>query len=147
MRKIYTIGFSKKFLREFVKLLKNSQIEKLIDIRLNNTSQLSGYAKKDDLAYIMELINIEYVHDISLAPDNKLLSDYKKNLVDWGDYKTRYLNILEERNIKDSINELTNNKTVCLLCSEHKPNKCHRSLLASFIKNNLNEDLDIIHLI
>ena len=147
MRKIYTIGFSKKSLREFVKLLKNSQIEKLIDIRLNNTSQLSGYAKKDDLAYIMELINIEYVHDISLAPDNKLLSDYKKNLVDWGDYKTRYLNILEERNIKDSINELTNNKTVCLLCSEHKPNKCHRSLLASFIKNNLNEDLDIIHLI
>jgi len=147
VRKIYTIGFSKKFLREFVKLLKNSQIEKLIDIRLNNTSQLSGYAKKDDLAYIMELINIEYVHDISLAPDNKLLSDYKKNLVDWGDYKTRYLNILEERNIKDSINELTNNKTVCLLCSEHKPNKCHRSLLASFIKNNLNEDLDIIHLI
>jgi len=147
VRRIYTIGFSKKSLREFVKLLKDAQVEKLIDIRLNNTSQLSGYAKKDDLAYIMELVNIDYVHDISLAPDNKLLYDYKKNLVDWGVYKTRYLNILEERNIKDSINELINNKTICLLCSEHKPNKCHRSLLASFINDSLNENLDIIHLI
>ena len=96
MQRIYTIGFSKKSLREFVKLLKDARVEKLIDIRLNNTSQLAGYAKKDDLAYIMELINIEYVHDVSLAPDNKLLSDYKKNLLDWSDYETRYLKFLKK---------------------------------------------------
>lgn len=146
MQRIYTIGFSKKSLREFVKLLKDARVEKLIDIRLNNTSQLAGYAKKDDLAYIMELINIEYVHDVSLAPDNKLLSDYKKNLLDWSDYETRYLKILEERNIRDGIKKLINSKTICFLCSEHKPNKCHRSLLANFIKNNLNEKVEIIHL-
>ncbi len=50
---IYTIGFTKKSAKEFFEILKKNEIEQVIDIRLNNTSQLSGFAKKNDLKYFL----------------------------------------------------------------------------------------------
>lgn len=135
-RNIFTIGFSKKNLRKFVKLLKESNVTHLIDIRLNNTSQLAGFAKKDDLEYIMELVGIQYIHDPTLAPDDKLLDDYKKKRIKWNDYVEIYNNILINRNIKDRINEIIGTGTPCFLCSEEKPNQCHRKLLVDFLEEN-----------
>lgn len=106
MREIYTIGFSKKSLRHFIELLKVSNVTNLVDIRLNNTSQLAGYAKKDDLEYILELVGIEYKHDPSLAPDEDLLEAYKKKRIAWEQYEDRYFQILAERKIQTKIDEI-----------------------------------------
>jgi uncharacterized protein (DUF488 family) len=135
MTNICTIGFSKKPLRKFVELLQKGKVTKLIDTRLNNTSQLSGFAKRDDLNFIMEMIGVEYVHDLSLSPTIDILNAYKKKNISWEDYEKLYLGLLEDRNIKDKVNELTGDGVPCFLCSEDKPHHCHRRILAEYLQN------------
>ena len=146
MRKIFTIGSSKKGLRQFVNLLKAANVTNLIDVRLNNTSQLSGFAKKEDLSFILELIGINYIHDPTLAPDSGLLNDYKKGKVTWSEYELRYYDILESRNIKDRFKEIIGDGIPVFLCSEEKATKCHRRLLAEYLQNHLLEEVQVIHL-
>jgi uncharacterized protein (DUF488 family) len=147
---ICTIGFSKKNLRRFVSLLQDNKVTKLIDTRLNNTSQLAGYSKKEDLEYILELHKIKYIHDSLLAPTKDILKDYKQKLITWEDYEKRYINLLKNRNIEGKIEEIIgyDNDTICLLCSEDKPHHCHRRLLAEFIKQHHNKtNIQIVHLV
>jgi len=54
--KIFTIGFTKKSAEEFFTLLKDAGVRRVIDIRLNNTSQLAGFAKARDLEYFLKAI-------------------------------------------------------------------------------------------
>lgn len=73
--KIYTIGFTKKSAKEFFEILKTNNIEQIIDVRLNNTSQLAGFTKKDNLEYFLkELCSIDYCHFIFLAPTKEIWS-------------------------------------------------------------------------
>lgn len=146
LQEIYTIGFSKKTLRSFIKLLEASRVTNLIDIRLNNTSQLSGYAKKEDLEFVLELVGIEYKHDPSLAPDSELLEGYKKKKITWDQYEDRYYDILNNRDIKKRTNEILGIGTPVFLCSEDQPNYCHRRLLAEYLQKYSNHKIKIIHL-
>lgn len=67
--KLFTIGFTKKSARRFFDLLRESGVKRILDVRINNGSQLAGFAKKDDLAYFLEEIcGMDYVHLPSLAP-------------------------------------------------------------------------------
>lgn len=134
---IYTIGFSKKNLRQFISRLKDAGVKKLIDVRLNNTSQLAGYAKKDDLEYVLSLVGIGYEHHPELAPTEELLKKYKKKQITWQDYEKEYNNILLQREPLKSIDFGKQEGPVCLLCSEDKPEKCHRRLLAKYYSNHL----------
>ena len=51
---IFTIGFTQKSAEKFFKFLKTSQVKTLIDVRLNNVSQLAGFTKRDDLKYFLK---------------------------------------------------------------------------------------------
>jgi len=146
MPKVFTIGFGQKNLKKFIGLLKEAEVTNVIDIRLNNTSQLAGYAKKDDLQFILNLVGIEYEHEISLAPDKQLLDDYKKKKLDWNTYEERYIKRLETNSLPQWVTERIKNNKVCLLCSEHTPEHCHRRLLAEYIKQSYIPDLEIKHL-
>lgn len=148
MINIATIGFAKKSLKEFLELLKQANVTCLIDTRLNNTSQLSGYAKKKDLQYILEeFMGIQYIHSRELAPTKEILNAFKSKKITWEEYKEKYFQLLIERNIKDNIEQLVYvDGTACFLCSEHKHHHCHRSILANYIKNVKNENINIIHL-
>ena len=76
---IHTIGFTKITAEKFFNLLKNSKVERIIDVRLNNVSQLAGFAKRDDLIFFAKKIcNIDYLHIPELAPTKKILDEYKK---------------------------------------------------------------------
>ncbi|WP_442599823.1 DUF488 domain-containing protein [Neobacillus sp. D3-1R] len=141
-----TIGFSSKNLRRFVELLEENNVQKLVDIRLHNTSQLAGYSKKDDLEYVMELRGIEYIHEPLLAPTEEIFKAYKKKEINWEEFKEQYIDLLKERKIEEKIDDLMGSKTVCLLCSEHKPHTCHRSFLAEYINEHLHSDLRVVHL-
>lgn len=62
--RLATIGFTKKNAQKFFGLLRSSGAKRLIDVRLNNVSQLAGFAKRDDLAFfVREICNMEYVQD------------------------------------------------------------------------------------
>ena len=146
MIQLFTIGFTKKPAETFFRLLKNSGVTRLIDTRINNVSQLSGFAKAPDIQYFAaEIGNISYEHNIDLAPTKALLAHYRAKELTWQEYETEYLNLLDTRKIAQKINieKLHEN---CLLCSEDKPDKCHRRLLAEYLQQVKN-DIQIIHLI
>lgn len=144
---ICTIGFAQKPLKTFVQLLKDAGVTKLVDTRLNNTSQLAGFAKKNDLAYIMELVGIKYEHAPEMAPTDDILKRYKKKEMTWSEYEKAYLRLMEERNILDLASKQMTNETVCFLCSEDKPHHCHRRLLAEYIQQNAKAEIVIQHLV
>ena len=143
--KIFTIGFTKKSARHFFELVRKSGAKRVVDIRLNNISQLAGFAKKDDLAYFLkEICGMEYVHLPELAPTQEMLDKYKKQGGDWRMYETRFLELMKERRIEETVSkELIADG--CLLCSEDKPHHCHRRLVAEYLKQHWG-DVDITHL-
>lgn len=145
MIKLYTIGFTKKNAEKFFGLLKSNEVNTIVDTRINNTSQLSGFAKGIDLKFFAkELNNINYQHNLDFAPTKELLSGYRKGDVSWEKYEQEYLDLLDFRKISKKIDIKKLHKN-CLLCSEHSAEKCHRRLLAEYLQE-VNTDIEIIHL-
>lgn len=140
--KIYTIGFTKKTAQKFFELLKRSNIDTVVDVRLNNTSQLAAFAKFPDIEYFLrEICNTKYIHDSEFAPTEELLKDYKKNVLSWGLYEEVFADIMNSRKIEDYIaNQYKSleNKNICLLCSEDVAEKCHRRLVAQYFARLFN---------
>lgn len=144
---LYTIGFTKKNARKFFTLLKNSGVKKLVDIRINNASQLAGFAKGQDLEFfVKELCGAEYVHITDLAPTKELLKDYQDKKINWNGYTTIFNRILEERRIAERYNVQDFDKS-CFLCTEETPETCHRRLVVEYFKkSNPEEEIRIVHL-
>ena len=145
MTTLYTVGFSGKDAKTFFELLKLNNIQMLIDVRLNNVSQLAGYTKKNDLAYFLDKIcNIKYLHLPILAPTKEILDGYKNKQISWTEYEKIYMRILNERNVEKHLKEI-NFVGSCLLCSEKIAEQCHRRLAGNIIKDIHRIDR-IIHL-
>jgi uncharacterized protein (DUF488 family) len=145
MIKLYTIGFTGKSAEAFFELLEQNQVKKIIDTRIRNNSQLSGFAKGKDLAFFARRIaNIDYEHELKFAPTNELLTNYRQKKISWDEYTREYIHLLATRNVKEEVDTEALHQC-CLLCSEHSPEKCHRRLLAEYLKE-INPDIEIIHL-
>ena len=142
---IFTIGFAKKNARDFFKKIKEAGVRTVIDVRLNNVSQLAGFTKKLDLEYFLkEITNIEYVHRPELAPTKDILDAYKKKNIDWTVYETRFRQLLFERRVEDVVTPQLVERA-CFLCSEQKPDNCHRRLVAEYLHECWG-NVEIIHL-
>ena len=130
---LFTIGFTQKTAREFFTSLKDAGVRRVVDVRLNNNSQLAGFSKKEDLAYFLrEIGGIEYVHLPELAPTQDILDAYKKCKGDWEIYEKQFLDLLARRQVGKTIRpDLLDHG--CLLCSEHLPHHCHRRLVAEYL--------------
>lgn len=143
--KIFTIGFTKKSAKVFFETLKNNNVKKVIDIRLNNKSQLAGFAKGDDLEYFLKAIgDIDYSHNLEYAPTHVLLKRIQTKEIRWEEYENAYINLLEERNNLEEI-DIKEFDNCCFLCSEAKSEKCHRRLLTEQLKKYY-RGIEIIHL-
>ena len=143
--KIYTIGFTKKTAEQFFETLSASGAKRLVDVRLNNVSQLAGFAKKQDIAYFLgKICGMDYVHLPVLAPTRELLDEYKKRKGDWQIYERGFLSLMRERRIEETVSREVLADS-CLLCSEDKPHHCHRRLVAEYLKEHWS-DVDICHL-
>jgi uncharacterized protein (DUF488 family) len=143
--KVFTIGFTKKSAQKFFTELKNAGVKRLVDVRLNNVSQLSGFTKKDDLRYFTNAIcGIDYVHFPALAPTADILDAYKKHKGDWSVYEQHFLDLMRSRRIEETVSrEMLDGG--CLLCSEEKPHHCHRRLVAEYLKDKWG-NVEIEHL-
>lgn len=135
-RLIHTIGFTQKNAEKFFGLLRRSGAKRIIDVRLNNVSQLAGFSKKDDLAFFLkEILGIDYVHLPVLAPTQDILTAFKKNKGDWSVYEKAFLELMAKREIEKRLDpEVINGG--CFLCSEHKPIHCHRRLVAEYLERH-----------
>jgi uncharacterized protein (DUF488 family) len=132
--RVATIGFTKKSAESFFTLLQKAGIKRVLDVRLNNVSQLAGFTKKEDLAYFLQTIGkIDYIHLPLLAPTQEMLDAYKKEKGDWTEYEKRFLGLMEKRHIERELDpKLVHDG--CLLCSEEKPHQCHRRLVAEYLQ-------------
>jgi uncharacterized protein (DUF488 family) len=145
--KTYTIGFTQKNAQEFFTLLKRNNVARVIDVRLNNVSQLASFAKREDLKYFLaELCDANYIHLKELAPTKDILDAYKKNIITWEAYEDKFLNLMSQRNIERTIDKsiLENG---CLLCSEHKPHHCHRRLVVEYLNLHWATEIEVVHLL
>ena len=132
--KLYTIGFTQKSAADFFSLLRQSGAKRLVDVRLNNTSQLAGFAKRDDLAYFLEqLCGMEYVPLPQLAPTKEMLDAYRKGHKHWEIYESQFLELLAARRVGSEPGLKRLLADARLLCSEHKPDRCHRRLAAEYL--------------
>jgi uncharacterized protein (DUF488 family) len=142
---LYTIGFTRKSLRQFITLLREAQVDGVVDIRQNNTSQLAGFAKRDDLAFILETQGIGYLEEKRLAPTPVLLQRYRAGLP-WPEYVTVFEALLAERPLPEILRGIEKRFTrPCLLCAEPTPEHCHRRLVAEAFAR-LQPGIEIHHL-
>lgn len=147
MPMMYTMGYTQKSLEEFVALLTQNKIEKLIDIRLKNTSQLAGFAKQEDLRFILEhFLKIEYEHVPALSPTEAIFTAYKKGK-NWDELVQSYTRLMHQRAMDEVLEKTIGPyQRVCLLCSEDSPKRCHRRLLAEYYQQKKGKNIQIIHL-
>ena len=131
--RLTTIGFTKKSARQFFEALRAAGVRRVADVRLSNVSQLAGFAKRKDLEYFLDAIcGIGYVHLPELAPTREMLDAFKKHGGDWWTYERDFLDLMARRRVEETIApELLDG--ACLLCSEDKPDHCHRRLVAEYL--------------
>ncbi len=143
---IFSIGFTGRTAEDFFETLRRAGVRRLVDVRLNNTSQLSAFAKKQDLAYFLhEVLGADYVHEPVLAPTPELLKAYRNKLLSWDAYEHRFRELLRERNVESVIDASVFSPTAALLCSEHSPERCHRRLVIEHLAEHW-QDVTPVHL-
>lgn len=145
MSTVCTIGFTKKTLREFIETLRAAGVRRVVDVRLRNTSQLAGWSKHPDFAYLLnEGFGIAYEHHPEFAPTGELLDGYKQDH-DWPRYEERFNQLLAERAPANEARALLAREGICLLCTEPTAEQCHRRLVAEYLRG-LAPELEIKHL-
>ena len=143
--RLFTMGFTQKSARQFFTQLIDAGVRRVVDVRLNNVSQLAGFTKRADLEYFLQQIGqIGYVHLPELAPTQELLDRYKKRRGSWAEYEAEFLQLMARRRIEEQLSpDLLDGG--CLLCSESTPDRCHRRLVAEYLREKWSR-LEIHHL-
>jgi len=143
---IYSIGFTQKTAEQFFTRIKDAGIHLLLDVRLNNVSQLAGFAKRPDLAFFLEQIcRTRYLHEPLLAPTQEMLTAYRSKAASWQEYETRFLALMAERRIERNLDRALFERPTVLLCSEPAADRCHRRLVIEYLRRKWG-DITISHL-
>jgi uncharacterized protein (DUF488 family) len=128
--------FTNKKAQQFFDKLRQAGVKRIVDVRLNNVSQLAGFSKKDDLKYFLDAIaGIDYLHIPELAPTKEMLDAYKKHKGNWRVYENEFLDLMAQRRVESSVSQDPIEQS-CLLCSEYKPHHCHRRLVAEYFQQH-----------
>jgi uncharacterized protein (DUF488 family) len=144
---VYSIGFGGHAAPEFFGKLDANGIERLIDVRLNNVSQLAGFTKRSDLPFFLKrLSGIEYAHDLELAPTSEMLAAYRARKMPWVEYASLFKNLLAERQVERLYDEASLRRHTVFLCSEPTARQCHRRLVLEYIKSHGIPSQEPIHL-
>lgn len=144
--KLYTQGFTRTTAEAFFTKLRQSGARRIIDVRLHNTSQLAGFAKRHDLCYFLrQICDMDYIHLLELAPTNDMLQAYRARTISWPEYAQQFMALLHRRKIEDTLDPAMVADS-CLLCSEHQPHHCHRRLVAEYL-NTCWGRIDIVHIV
>lgn len=143
---VYSIGFTQKTAEQFFGILRRAGVRRLLDVRLNNVSQLAGFAKREDLKYFLrEICGAEYRHEPLLAPTQEMLDAYKKKKGPWDEYERQFLTLMAERRIETALDRSIFSEPAALLCSEPTAERCHRRLVLEYLAARWG-GLAIVHL-
>ncbi len=132
--KIYTVGYEGLDIDSFLSLLAENDIETVVDVREMPLSRKPGFSKKS-LANVLNLSGREYVHMVDLGCP-KLVRDRYREDGNWKRYTEGFMKHLKTQD--DAIAELSAlaaTSNCALLCYEADSNFCHRSMVASAVKD------------
>lgn len=147
MNRVFTVGFTEKSAEHFFGLIKSNSINVLFDTRINNVSQLAGFAKNKDLSFFLkELCGTEYIWEPKFAPTKDMLSQYRSKEMEWGEYELRYKDLICKRNVEACYPTDLFIQS-CLLCSEHLPHHCHRKILVDYLNEKWEKKMEVVHLL
>lgn len=150
IKQIFSIGFTQKSAEKFFSLIRDNNITLLVDVRLNNVSQLAGFSKYPDIQFFLrEICNCNYLSDKNFAPEESTLKEYKSKNIDWAEYITQFNYTMTKRNldkyiVKNYFHDMETER-ICFLCSENLPNFCHRRLIAERFAKLFNAE--VVHLL
>ena len=135
--KLFTIGFTETSAEHFFARLTRAQVRTVLDVRLDNTSPLAGFAKVRDLPWLLKsLAGIRYAHHPIMAPTPEMLAAYHNSPGTqeerWPAYAARFLALMRERKIEHQLDPVALDRG-CLLCIDAKPDFCHRRLVAEYL--------------
>ena len=135
---IYSIGFTKTTAEGFFTRLTDNRVERVLDVRLNTSSQLAGFAKGRDLPFFLSAIGqIDYEHEPLLCPSAEILDSYKKRGdMPWAEYEERFLALMDERRVAERLDRGAFERRTALLCSEDTPEHCHRRLVIEYLSEH-----------
>ena len=134
---LHTVGFTKKSAAEFFKALELAEVKTVVDVRINNISQLAGFTKKDDLAFFLrEVSGVRYIHELSLVPTRELVKSYRGRKIGGDEFSARYLELLRSRGVHDRLDESDYRANTVLLCSEPDAAHCHRRIEAEYLQSS-----------
>ena len=143
---LLTIGFTKKTAQDFFEALTNAGIKTLIDIRLNNKSQLAGFSKQADLEYFLrEICSIRYIHEPLLTPAEEMFRAYRSKTIGWEEFGRQYKDLLRTRDVSYHLDQSVFQERAVLLCSEPEADRCHRRWAAEHLRDSWG-GLDLVHL-
>lgn len=145
---IYSAGFAEWTAERFFGELKINAIDRLVDVRLNNVSQLAGFAKKRDLEYFLQVIcDAEYCHEPMLAPTATMLKEFRAKKISWDEYEKLFIELLVDRKVETVLSREIFSGNPVFLCSEHKPEHCHRRLVLDYLQKHWDLKSTIVHLV
>mgnify|MGYP003577340070 CR=1 FL=1 len=134
---LYTIGHSNREIAEFIDLLKNNEIEVLIDVRKLPGSAKYPHFNQEALSSSLSSVNIQYIHLKELGGRRKQNKDSKNTIWKNSSFQA-YADYMETAEFLGGIESLlgyAKKKRTAIMCSEAVWWRCHRALIADYLKS------------
>jgi uncharacterized protein (DUF488 family) len=142
---LHTIGYEGRDLDTFVGLLRRGRVDVLVDVRRTARSRNVAFSKTA-LREALGRGGIEYVHIPELGVDRDAREALKRT-GDFEGYERGYLLYLrKQREALRYLHALVTERSCCLMCVEHEPDRCHRSVLAARVSALNGEPIPIVNL-
>ena len=133
MQTIFTMGTVGRHDEDFRAVLRERQIDAVIDIRLRNEGRYYKFASGKHIKALCEANGIAYRHDTRFSPTGEMLDRYKADQ-DWPAYEVAYRALLQERDMPRIWQEVAGGfQQPCLMCAERTAEQSHRRLLGEAI--------------
>lgn len=133
---IYTVGHSNRGVDEFIGLLKANGVDTLVDIRKLPGSNKYPHFNRDELAASLARAGISYVYLEELGGRRRQNKDSPNTA--WRNRSFRaYADHMETDEFRKGVEKLigyATNKRVAIMCSEAVWWRCHRALVADYLK-------------
>jgi len=143
---IWTIGHSTRLADEFNEILLAHGIGALVDVRSFPGSRRYPHFNKPELSGSLEAIGILYAHNSKLGGRRRPNPDSKNTA--WKNASFRaYADHMESEEFKQGIHELlevASTSRTAIMCAEALWWRCHRSLIADFLKS---KGFAVIHIL
>jgi uncharacterized protein (DUF488 family) len=100
----------------------------------------------DNLAYFLKTISgTGYVHEPLLAPTEEIMTAFNEEKGDQDVFRKDFMGLMAERQVESHF-RAEEFDGACLLCSEDKPHRCHRTLVCDYLNGRWGGKLSIRHI-